>query len=55
MEPAGQAVERIFREESGRILATLILFGIVLIPLGMTTFAFVERWAKKTGQLKRQG
>ncbi len=36
-------------------LAALVGFGIVLIPAGMLTFAWCERWAKKTGRLKRQG
>jgi len=36
-------------------LAWLALFGVVLIPLGLATFAVAERWAKKTGKLKRQG
>src|SRR3990172_6640941 len=36
-------------------LATLALFGAVLIPGGMAVFAVAERWAKKTGRLKRQG
>lgn len=36
-------------------LGILALFGIVLIPLGIGVFAVAERYAKKTGQLKRQG
>ncbi len=36
-------------------LVWLVVFGIVLIPLGLATFAVAERWAKKTGKLKRQG
>src|SRR6266571_408935 len=36
-------------------LATLVLFGIVLVPGGIAVFAVAERWARKTGQLKRQG
>ncbi|HZP57086.1 MAG TPA: ABC transporter permease [Dehalococcoidia bacterium] len=36
-------------------LLALVLFGAVLIPLGMMTFAVAEVWAKKTGKLKRQG
>ena len=36
-------------------LGILALFGIVLIPLGIGVFAIAERYAKKTGQLKRQG
>jgi ABC-2 type transport system permease protein len=38
-----------------RQLAALTAFGVVLIPGGMLTFAVAERWAKKTGRLKRQG
>jgi ABC-2 type transport system permease protein len=37
------------------ILATLLLFGAVLVPGGIGVFAVGERWAKKTGRLKRQG
>jgi len=36
-------------------LATLVLFGIVLVPGSIAVFAVAERWARKTGQLKRQG
>jgi ABC-2 type transport system permease protein len=36
-------------------IAALAGFGIVLIPGGMAVFAAAERWAKKTGRLKRQG
>jgi ABC-2 type transport system permease protein len=36
-------------------LVALVIFGIVLIPGGMLCFAWCERWAKKTGRLKRQG
>ncbi len=36
-------------------LLALVAFGVILIPGGMMTFAFAERWAKKTGRLKRQG
>ena len=31
------------------------VFGVVLIPGGMIMFVRAERWAKKTGRLKRQG
>jgi hypothetical protein len=27
----------------------------VLVPGGIAVFSIAERWAKKTGQLKRQG
>jgi ABC-2 type transport system permease protein len=33
----------------------LIVFGIVLIPLGMWGFSRAERYAKATGRLKRVG
>jgi len=36
-------------------LGALALFGVVLIPGGMALFGVAERWAKKTGRLKRQG
>ena len=36
-------------------LAMLALFGVLLVPGGILIFAAAERWARKTGQLKRQG
>jgi ABC-2 type transport system permease protein len=36
-------------------LLTLAVFGAVLVPGGIAVFAVGERWAKKTGRLKRQG
>jgi ABC-2 type transport system permease protein len=36
-------------------LAILTLFGIILVPGAIAVFAVAERYAKKTGQLKRQG
>lgn len=36
-------------------LLTLMVFGVVLVPAGIAVFAIGERWAKKTGRLKRQG
>jgi ABC-2 type transport system permease protein len=36
-------------------LAILATFAVVLIPLSIATFSAAERWAKKTGRLKRQG
>ncbi len=33
----------------------LVLLGIILIPLGMWTFGRAERYAKRTGKLKRVG
>jgi ABC-2 type transport system permease protein len=46
----GDSIVDVWRE-----LAALAAFGIVLIPGGMLTFGAAERWAKKTGRLKRQG
>jgi len=36
-------------------LGVLALFGVVLVPLSLAAFEVAERWAKKTGRLKRQG
>jgi len=36
-------------------LWTLLLFGVLLVPGSIAVFAVAERWAKKTGRLKRQG
>ena len=36
-------------------LATLVLFGVILVPGSIAAFAVAEKWARKTGQLKRQG
>jgi ABC-2 type transport system permease protein len=36
-------------------LAVLLLMGVVMIPLGLYVFGLVERWAKRTGKLKRTG
>lgn len=36
-------------------LATLAGFGVFLVPASVAVFAVAERWAKKTGRLKRQG
>ena len=36
-------------------LAILAVFGVVMIPGALATFSAAERWAKKTGRLKRQG
>jgi ABC-2 type transport system permease protein len=36
-------------------LATLAMFGVVLIPAALLAFGAAEHWAKKTGRLKRQG
>jgi ABC-2 type transport system permease protein len=36
-------------------LGILALFGAVMLPGSIAVFAVAERWAKKTGKLKRQG
>jgi ABC-2 type transport system permease protein len=36
-------------------LTVLTLMGTLMIPLGLYVFAPVERWAKRTGKLKRTG
>ena len=36
-------------------LVILAVFGVVLVPGAIAVFAVAERYAKKTGQLKRQG
>jgi ABC-2 type transport system permease protein len=39
----------------GRTLLILAIFGLVMVPSSLAIFAAAERWAKKTGRLKRQG
>jgi ABC-2 type transport system permease protein len=41
-------------KEAG-LLGVLALFGAVLVPVSLLAFGLAERWAKKTGRLKRQG
>ncbi len=41
--------------EMGRILAILLAFGVILVPLSVAIFSMAEKWAKMTGRLKRQG
>ena len=36
-------------------LLVLALMGLVMVPLGLYVFSRVERWAKRTGKLKRTG
>jgi len=36
-------------------LLTLTLMGVIMVPVGLWVFGHVERWAKKTGKLKRTG
>jgi ABC-2 type transport system permease protein len=46
----GEGIAGVWRE-----VAALAVFGAVLIPGGIAMFDVAERWAKKTGRLKRQG
>ena len=39
----------------GRTLVILAVFGAVLVPLSLLAFSAAERWARRTGRLKRQG
>ena len=39
----------------GANLAVLALFGALLVPASLMAFSAAERWAKKSGRLKRQG
>jgi ABC-2 type transport system permease protein len=36
-------------------LLVLVAFGVVMVPGSIAVFAAAERWAKRTGRLKRQG
>jgi ABC-2 type transport system permease protein len=36
-------------------LAILALFGVIMVPGSLAAFSAAERWAKRTGRLKRQG
>ncbi len=36
-------------------LATLLVMGLVMVPLGFYVFGRVEAWSKRTGKLKRTG
>lgn len=42
-------------DQSRGDLAVLAVFAVVLIPLSIAVFSAGERWAKRTGRLKRQG
>lgn len=46
----GDSIAELWRE-----LAALAAFGAVLVPGGLMVFDAAERWAKRTGRLKRQG
>lgn len=39
----------------GGELVALAVFAVVLLPFSITAFKAAERWAKRTGRLKRQG
>jgi ABC-2 type transport system permease protein len=41
--------------ETRGVLVTLVLFGAVLVPAGVLVFRTAERYAKRTGKLKRSG
>jgi ABC-2 type transport system permease protein len=41
--------------ELGGVLLPLLLVGLVTIPIGLTLFGWAERYAKRTGRLKRNG
>jgi ABC-2 type transport system permease protein len=36
-------------------IAVMAAFAVVLTPLSIAVFGAAERWAKRTGRLKRQG
>jgi ABC-2 type transport system permease protein len=38
-----------------RTIAILGFFGLIMVPGSLLVFSAAERWAKKTGRLKRQG
>jgi len=39
----------------GHDILILAVFAVVMIPLSIAVFSAAERWAKRTGRLKRQG
>lgn len=43
-----------FGHEAGTLLI-LAVFGVIMVPGSLLAFDAAERWAKKTGRLKRQG
>ena len=47
---AGASISEVVPE-----LLTLTLMGVAMVPVGLWVFGRVERWAKKTGKLKRTG
>jgi len=56
--PAGEGAEMVAGAPLSACayeLTVLTLMGLAFIPLGLYVFALVERWAKRTGKLKRTG
>ena len=41
--------------EVGGDIAAMVAFAVILIPASIAVFSVAERWAKRTGRLKRQG
>lgn len=41
--------------DEARDIVILAVFAVVMIPLSIAVFSAAERWAKRTGRLKRQG
>ena len=41
--------------ETGRYLVPILLLGALALPLGIGVFSWAERYAKRTGRLKRSG
>jgi ABC-2 type transport system permease protein len=41
--------------DQGHILLPLLLIGLATIPIGVRVFTFAERYARRTGGLKRSG
>jgi ABC-2 type transport system permease protein len=41
-------------DEAG-LIGVLLAFGVALVPASLLAFSAAERWARRTGRLKRQG
>jgi ABC-2 type transport system permease protein len=41
--------------QQAETIGVLAAFGVVLLPVSLMTFGAAERWARKTGRLKRHG
>ena len=55
-----QATRRTMLEGAGLaeiadVLVPLLLVGALTVPIGLAVFAWAERYAKRTGKLKRSG